>query len=128
MVNGFVAVLDLTRASAEDIAADPGARAAWAYASGTVRLDQPRPSPNLGSSSTGTPTGARPLHSTPWRSWRCRRYPETPNLAWDFLRWPTPSDGTPTSRQPTSHARRVPTSGSTAADTGCSPTTSDRSP
>ena len=50
-----------------------------------MRLDQLRPSPNLGSSSTGTPTRARPLHSTPWRSWRCSVTWETPNLAWDFL-------------------------------------------
>ena len=32
LVGGFVALLDLTRASAEDLAADPGARSAWDYA------------------------------------------------------------------------------------------------
>ena len=31
-VGGFLALLDLTRASTQDIAADPGARAAWDYA------------------------------------------------------------------------------------------------
>ena len=32
VIGGFLALLDLTRASAQDIAADPGARAAWDYA------------------------------------------------------------------------------------------------
>jgi hypothetical protein len=40
VVRGFVAIVDLTRASAQDIAADPGARAAWQH---VQRQAPPRP-------------------------------------------------------------------------------------
>jgi hypothetical protein len=59
-VGGFLALLDLTRASTQDIAADPGARAAWDYA---TQHAPPRPGEVVtspGSSSTGRPTRAPP--------------------------------------------------------------------
>jgi hypothetical protein len=84
-VGGFLALLDLTRASTEDIAADPGARAAWEYAE---RHAAPRPSEAVtqsrfiihrevyqGPSAT--------LNATPILTFQ--RYLGTPNLAWDFL-------------------------------------------
>jgi hypothetical protein len=84
-VVGFLTLLDLTRASAQDIAADPGARAAWDHAR---RQAPPRPGETVtqsrfvidrmayqGSSAT--------LNATPILT--LQRYLRTPNLAWDFL-------------------------------------------
>jgi hypothetical protein len=84
-VGGFLALLDLTRASTPDIAADPGAQAAWDYAE---RHAAPRPSETVtqsrfiihrevyqGPSAT--------LNATPILTFQ--RYLGTPNLAWDFL-------------------------------------------
>ena len=84
-VAGFLALLDLTRASAQDIAADPGARAAWAYAR---QHAPPRPGETVtqsrfvidqevyqGPSAT--------LNATPILTFQ--RYLGTPKLAWDFL-------------------------------------------
>jgi hypothetical protein len=84
-VGGFLALLDLTRASTQDIAADPGARAAWDYAR---QHAPPRPGEvvtqsrfiidreaNQGPSAT--------LNATPILT--MQRYLGTPTLAWDFL-------------------------------------------
>jgi hypothetical protein len=84
-VGGFLALLDLTAASTQDIAADPGARAAWDF---TTRQAPPRPSEAVtlsrfiidreayqGPSAT--------LNATPILT--MQRYLGTPNLAWDFL-------------------------------------------
>jgi energy-coupling factor transporter ATP-binding protein EcfA2 len=85
VVGGFLALLDLTRASAQDIAADPGARAAWDYAR---QHAPPRPGETVtqsrfvidrevyqGPSAT--------LNATPILTFQ--RYLGTPKLAWDFL-------------------------------------------
>ena len=42
VISGFLTLLDLTRASADDIASDPGASAAWGHANGTRRRGRPR--------------------------------------------------------------------------------------
>jgi hypothetical protein len=85
VVGGFLALLDLTAASADDIAADPGAAAAWDHAQ---REAPPR--------STETVTQTRliidregyqgpsaTLNATPILT--MQRYLQIPNLAWDFL-------------------------------------------
>ena len=85
VVNGFVAVLDLTRASAEDIAADPGARAAWAYAE---RHGAPRPTETITQSRFIIDRDAYQGPSPALNAvaiLAMQRYLETPNLAWDFL-------------------------------------------
>jgi len=83
-VSGFLALLDLSRASGPDIAADPGALAAWDYA----RRHPPRP----GEAVTQTRfvidrrayQGPSPtMNATPILT--MQRYLGTPNLAWDFL-------------------------------------------
>ena len=84
-VDGFLALLDLTRASAEDIAADPGARAAWDYAQ---RQAPPRPSEAVTQSrfiiDREAYQGPSPtLNATPILTFQ--RYLGTPHLAWDFL-------------------------------------------
>jgi hypothetical protein len=84
-VGGFLTLLDLTRASTQDIAADPGARAAWDYAR---KQAPPRPGETVtqsrfvidrevyqGPSAT--------LNATPILTFQ--RYLGTPKLAWDFL-------------------------------------------
>ena len=84
-IGGFLALLDLTRASPEDIAADPGASAAWDYAQ---QQAPPRPTETVtlsrfiidrdvyqGPSAT---LNAMPILTM-------QRYLATPNLAWDFL-------------------------------------------
>jgi hypothetical protein len=84
-VSGFLALVELTRVTTQDIAADPGARAAWDYAQ---RHAPPRPGEVVtqsrfvidreayqGPSST--------LNATPILT--MQRYLHTPNLAWDFL-------------------------------------------
>jgi hypothetical protein len=84
-VGGFLALLDLTRASLEDIAADPGARAAWDYA---TRQAAPRPHETVTQSrfivDREAYQGPSPtLNTTPILT--MQRYFVTPNLAWDFL-------------------------------------------
>jgi len=84
-VGGFLALLELSRASAEDIEADPGARAAWEHATR-----------HAASRSGETVTQSRfvmdrevyqgpsaTLNATPILTFQ--RYLGTPNLAWDFL-------------------------------------------
>ena len=84
-VSGFLALVELTRVTTQDITADPGARAAWDYAQ---RHAPPRPGEVVtqsrfvidreayqGPSST--------LNATPILT--MQRYLHTPNLAWDFL-------------------------------------------
>ena len=127
VIGGFLALLDLTRASAEDIAADPGARAAWDYAQ---RHAAPRPTETVTQSRFIIDREAyqgpsATLNATPILT--MQRYLGTPNLAWDFLTLAEPSGGTRTSLLPICRARSVPTSGWAAAATGCSPMTSDRS-
>jgi hypothetical protein len=85
VVGGFVAVLDLTRASAEDMAADPGARAAWDYAE---RHGAPRPSETITQSrfivDRDAYQGPSPALNAV-ATLAMQRYLGTPNLAWDFL-------------------------------------------
>ena len=85
VLGGFLALLDLTRASAQDIAADPGARAAWDYAQ---RQAPPRPTETVTQSrfivDREVYQGPSPtLNATPILT--MQRYLGTPNLAWDFL-------------------------------------------
>jgi hypothetical protein len=85
VVGGFLTLLDLTRASTQDIAADPGARAAWDHAQ---RQAPPRPSEMVTQSRFIIDRDAyqRPsptLNATPILT--MQRYLQTPNLAWDFL-------------------------------------------
>jgi hypothetical protein len=85
MVGGFLALLDLTRASSQDIAADPGARAAWDYAR---QHAPPRRSETVTQSrfiiDRKAYQGPSPtLNATPILT--MQRYLGTPNLAWDFL-------------------------------------------
>jgi hypothetical protein len=84
-LSGFLALIDLTRASTQDIAADPGARAAWDYAQ---RHAPPRPSEAVTQSrfiiDREAYQGPSPtLNATPILT--MQRYLGTPNLAWDFL-------------------------------------------
>jgi hypothetical protein len=85
VVGGFLALLDLTRASTQDIAADPGARAAWDYAQ---RQAPPRPSEMVTQSRfiidrDAYQNPSSTLNATPILT--MQRYLHTPNLAWDFL-------------------------------------------
>jgi hypothetical protein len=85
VVGGLVAVQDLTRASAEDIAADPGAGAAWDYAErhGAPRLTEAITQSRFivdrdayqGPSPTSNAVAILAM----------QRYLGTTNLAWDFL-------------------------------------------
>jgi energy-coupling factor transporter ATP-binding protein EcfA2 len=84
-VAGFLALVDLTRASAEDVAADPGAQAAWSYAR---RHAPPRPAETITQSRfvidrTGYQGPSPTLNATPILTFQ--RYLGTPKLAWDFL-------------------------------------------
>jgi hypothetical protein len=84
-VGGFLALLDLTRASAQDIAGDPGARAAWDYA---TQHAPPRPGEVVTQSRFVIDREAHQgpsatLNATPILT--MQRYLGTPNLAWDFL-------------------------------------------
>ena len=85
LVGGFVALLDLTRASAQDLAADPGARSAWDYAE---RHRAPRPTETVTQSRFIVD---REVYQGPSStlnavaSLAMQRYLGTPNLAWDFL-------------------------------------------
>jgi hypothetical protein len=85
VVGGFVAALDLTRASAEDMAADPGARAAWDYAE---RHGAPRPTETITQSrfivDRDAYQGPSPALNAV-ATLAMQRYLGTPNLAWDFL-------------------------------------------
>jgi energy-coupling factor transporter ATP-binding protein EcfA2 len=84
-VDGVIALLDLTAASVDDVAADPGARAAWHYAQ---QHAPPRPTETVtqtrflidrqayqGPSAT--------INATPLLT--MQRYLGMPLLAWDFL-------------------------------------------
>jgi AAA ATPase domain len=85
LVGGFVALLDLTRASAQDLAADPGARSAWDYAE---RHRAPRPTETVTQSRFIVD---REVYQGPSSTLNAvatlamQRYLGTPNLAWDFL-------------------------------------------
>ncbi|MFD4404058.1 ATP-binding protein [Nocardia sp. NPDC058499] len=84
-VRGFLALLELTRADPGDIAADPGARAAWAFATRDARLrdgdvvTQTRFVIDRTAYQAPSPT----LNATPILT--MQRYLCTPDLAWDFL-------------------------------------------
>jgi hypothetical protein len=85
VVGGFLALLDLTRASTQDLAADPGARAAWDYA---TRHAPPRPTEMVALSRFVVDREAyqgpsATLNAAPILT--MQRYLATPNLAWDFL-------------------------------------------
>jgi hypothetical protein len=84
-IGGFVTLLDLTRASPDDIAADPGASAAWFYAQ---QKAPPRPNEMITQSrfvvDREVYQGPSPtLNALPILT--MQRYLGTPNLAWDFL-------------------------------------------
>ena len=84
-VGGFLALLDLTRASTQDIAADPGARAAWDHA---TQHAPPRPGEVVTQSRFIIDREAyqgpsATLNATPILT--MQRYLGTPALAWDFL-------------------------------------------
>jgi hypothetical protein len=94
-VAGFLALVDLTRATAEDVEADPGAQAAWDYAR---RHAPPRPGETVTQSrfviDRAAYQGPSPtLNATPILT--MQRYLLMPRLAWDFLtlaepeRWDT---------------------------------------
>ncbi|HZD68280.1 MAG TPA: ATP-binding protein [Actinomycetes bacterium] len=85
VISGFLALVDLTRVCARDIAADPGARAAWDYAR---RHAPPRHSEAVTQSrfviDRHAYQGPSPtLNATPILT--IQRYLRTSNLAWDFL-------------------------------------------
>jgi hypothetical protein len=85
VLGGFLALLDLTAASAQDIAADPGTRAAWDHAN---RQAPPRLTETVTQTrfivDRETYQGPSPtLNATPILT--MQRYLGTPNLAWDFL-------------------------------------------
>ena len=85
VIGGFLTLLDLTRASPEDIEADPGASAAWDYAQ---RQAPPRPTETVTLSrfvvDREVYQGPSPtLNAMPILT--MQRYLATPNLAWDFL-------------------------------------------
>jgi hypothetical protein len=84
-VRGFLALIDLTRASGEDIDADPGARAAWDFANG-------HSPPRAGEPVTQTRFVIdRELYQDPSPTLNAapiltgQRYLCTANLSWDFL-------------------------------------------
>jgi hypothetical protein len=84
-VGGLLALLDLTEASPQEIAADPGARAAWDHAQ---RQAPPRPGEAVTQSrfiiDRDAYQGPSPtLNATPIVT--LQRYLHTPKLAWDFL-------------------------------------------
>jgi hypothetical protein len=85
LVGGLVAVLDLTRASPEDIAADAGAGSAWDYAQ---RHGKPRPTETITQSrfivDRNAYQGPSPTLNAV-ATLAMQRYLGTPNLAWDFL-------------------------------------------
>ena len=85
VLGGFLALLDLTAASAQDIRFDPGASAAWDHAN---RQAPPRPNETVTQSrfivDRAAYQGPSPtLNATPILT--MQRYLSTPNLAWDFL-------------------------------------------
>jgi energy-coupling factor transporter ATP-binding protein EcfA2 len=85
VVGGFLALLDLTRASTQDIEVDPGARAAWDYAR---QHAPPRPTETVTQSRFIVDREAyqgpsATLNATPILT--MQRYLGTPKLAWDFL-------------------------------------------
>jgi hypothetical protein len=83
-VRGFLALIDLTLASSEDIAADPGTRAAWEFAQHSPArpgetVTQTRFVIDRVSYQDPSPT----LNATPVLT--VQRYLTTAHLAWDFL-------------------------------------------
>ena len=84
-IGGFLTLLDLTRASSEDLAADPGAAAAWDYAQ---RQAPPRPTETVTQSrfviDRDVYQGPSPtLNAMPILA--MQRYLAASDLAWDFL-------------------------------------------
>jgi hypothetical protein len=81
---GFVLYLTLDRASPEDVEADPGTRAAWAYA---LRHGPPRPGEEVTHLRVVIDRDLR-QHAAPALNLVSvlsgRRWLTTPNLAWDF--------------------------------------------
>jgi hypothetical protein len=82
---GFLAHLTLNRASPDDVEADPGTRATWAYA---LRHGPPRPGEEVTHLrlmiDRDTHQRASPaVNLVSVQS--CRRWLMTPNLAWDFM-------------------------------------------
>ena len=84
-VRGFLALLDLTRAAGEDIAADPGARAAWDFANGhsPARLGETITQTRFVIDRESYQDPSPTLNATPILT--VQRYLCTRNLSWDFL-------------------------------------------
>jgi hypothetical protein len=85
LVAGFLALLDLTRASTQDIDADPGARAAWGHATrhAASRSGETVTQSRFVIDRTAYQGPSPTLNATPILTFQ--RYLSTPNLAWDFL-------------------------------------------
>jgi hypothetical protein len=85
LVGGLVAVLDLTRASPRDLAADPGADSAWAYAQ---QHGAPRPTETITQSrfivDRNAYQGPSPTLNAV-ATLAMQRYLGISHLAWDFL-------------------------------------------
>jgi hypothetical protein len=84
-VDGFAALLDLTRARVEDVAADPGAQAAWNYAQlhGAPRLTQTVTQTRFLIDREAYQGPSATINAAPILT--MQRYLTMPNLAWDFL-------------------------------------------
>ena len=84
-VGGVLALLDLTHASPQDIAADPGARAAWEYAGlqGALRPEQTVTQSRFIIDREAYQGPSPTLNAAPILT--MQRYLGTPHLAWDFL-------------------------------------------
>ena len=82
---GFFALLDLSRASAEDLAADPGAAAAWDYAHrhSPPRRDETITQTRFVIDDAAYQDPSPTLNAIPITT--MQRYLCTPRLSWDFL-------------------------------------------
>ena len=126
-IGGFLTLLDLTRASSDDIAADPGAAAAWDYAQHQA---PPRPTEIVTQSrfiiDRDVYQGpSQTLNAVPILT--MQRYLASANLAWDFLALADPEQWDEYFAAPSCREPLALISGWVIADTGCSCTTSDRS-
>ena len=84
-VGGFLGLVDLAAASAEDRAADPGAQAAWEYAGrhAPARPGEPVTQSRFIVDAEAYQGPSRTLNATPVVT--IQRFLRMPNLAWDFL-------------------------------------------
>jgi AAA ATPase domain len=84
-IRGLLALLDLSRATSQDIASDPGARAAWDYARerGAVREGQTITQTRFVIDRQAYQDPSPTMNATPVLT--MQRYLCTPGLSWDFL-------------------------------------------